>query len=67
MTVLQTQTNSSPATMSDRAQAAQEELQSLDSRADVSLRAFSREVEELHGWMTQSIEGHSAQAAREFR
>ena len=43
----------------------QEDSQRLDSKVEVSLRAFSREVEELQGWMTQSIESHSAQAARE--
>ena len=31
----------------------------------MSLRAFSHKVEELRGWITQSIEGYSTQAARE--
>ena len=39
--------NSSPAKASDQTRIVQEELLGLDSRVDVSLRAFSREVEEL--------------------
>ena len=43
----------------------QEDTQRLDSKVEVSLRAFSREVDELRDWMTQSIEGQSSQAGRE--
>ena len=62
---MQTHSNSSPPAVSDRTHAVQEELQSLDSKVDVSLRAFSREVEDLREWMTQSIEGRSTQATRD--
>ena len=61
----QTHSNPSPATSSDQSRAVQEDFQRLDSKVEVSLRGFCREVEELRGWMTQSIEGHSTQAARE--
>ena len=59
---IQTHSNPSPATSSEQIQ---EDIRRLDSKVGVSLRAFSREVEELREWMTQSIEGHSSQAARE--
>ena len=63
--VFQTHSNSSPATSTDQSRAIQEDIQKLDSKVEVSLRAFSREVEELWKWMAQSIEGQSAQAGRE--
>ena len=61
----QTHSNASPETSSDQSRAIQEDFQRLDSKVELSLRAFSREVEELRGWMTQSIAGHSTQAIRE--
>ena len=42
-----TRSHSSPATASDQTRIAQEELQGLDFSVDASLRAFSREAEEL--------------------
>ena len=49
----------------NRNRAIQEGVQKLDSKVGVSLRTFSREVEELREWMAQSIESQSAQAGRE--
>ena len=52
---IQTLPNSSPATSSEQSRVVQEDIRRLDSRVEVSLRAFSREVEELREWMTQAI------------
>ena len=61
---IQTHSNSSPIQTHSNSSPAPEDIQGLDSKIGVSLRAFSHEVEEW-GWMTQTIEGQASQADRE--
>ena len=62
---IQTHSHPSPVTSANQSRIFQEDIQRLDSKVEVSLRAFSREVEELREQMTQSIEGQASQASRE--